>query len=956
MGLNDSQRKIVEKTEGMLVVDAGPGTGKTKTITERYCNIIETVENVDPQKILLMTFTNNAAIEMSQRLKARLMDSKRIRESKLVQAKTFDSFCLGIVMDSPDQVSSFFGVEDKLSHNVRMSTNETLNREYFLRYLDDFLSINGDVYGDYGIIATEDPLSILFTIEKLMSRGIVPLRKGWFGMDADHILEGDAELIRSNLKGYTSSNKTVIREDELNDYFGLDREIKLPFDDEVIEEVTGQDRSGLKEFIHDVFYGYVCRSIKDNRLTFGLVSTFAFVVLFNNHTVRERNKFTHVMIDEFQDTNANQLMIALMILEKPNLCVVGDWKQGIYGFRYVSIENITRFEERVIELRRYLNDDYTRVPFSIPEIEQLPLDTNYRSSEEIIRTAFDCLYLKATQNESVQVENVTMISQGREDIGTDTHVRYVKAYDKDDEPIQVVKAIKDYIGSGKYIIHDENGPRPPVLGDIAVISNKNSQCVKVQEACEAAGIPSFLYGDVNIMATREGKLALAWLRFISNEQDPWGYIPILADMNYTLKEMSSMGKGKDLNLPYHLRETRERLRNKRRRITELLTSIFEIYGLDNDITQAIIANISSVHRSSLLTISDIIRIIEEDIRNNTTYDVERSIDTDTVSIMTMHKSKGLEFPIVIIPYIDKNTIPKVPRGGSTFIFDPMIGLRCTKEIGRYDGFSKICPSWRTLIARKAVPIDYDEQRRLMFVAMSRAKQYETVITGNSSPFFDGLSKNGVTSIPDCDCDLSDSRLCSIDKPEIGDYVRKRTKFGVHDIMQFSSDEEHTGTIEGCDEVCSKGMEYGDKVHKIAYQILKSRSRSGDFQIEQVPEVPFIERILESLDGAILDGEVDCGLPVPGMDVTLRGKIDLIAVYPDWIEIHDYKTDSTNRFEDEYRLQLSVYAHAAMQFYDRPAKCFIDYISQNGKQVAFEPMPISDIAERVSSVLLRGTQS
>ena len=91
MGLNDSQRKIVEKTEGMLVVDAGPGTGKTKTITERYCNIIETVENVDPQKILLMTFTNNAAIEMSQRLKARLMDSKRVRESKLVQAKTFDS-------------------------------------------------------------------------------------------------------------------------------------------------------------------------------------------------------------------------------------------------------------------------------------------------------------------------------------------------------------------------------------------------------------------------------------------------------------------------------------------------------------------------------------------------------------------------------------------------------------------------------------------------------------------------------------------------------------------------------------------------------------------------------------------------------------------------------------------------------------------------------------------------
>ena len=97
------------------------------------------------------------------------------------------------------------------------------------------------------------------------------------------------------------------------------------------------------------------------------------------------------MID-VQDTNANQLMIALMILREPNLCVVGDWKQGIYGFRYVSIENITEFEDRVISLRRFLNDDgIKRVPFSIPESLRLPLDVNYRSTQEIIDTAYECL-------------------------------------------------------------------------------------------------------------------------------------------------------------------------------------------------------------------------------------------------------------------------------------------------------------------------------------------------------------------------------------------------------------------------------------------------------------------------------------------------------------------------------------------------------------------------------------
>ena len=143
----------------------------------------------------------------------------------------------------------------------------------------------------------------------------------------------------------------------------------------------------------------------------------------------------------------------------------------------------------------------------------------------------------------------------------------------------------DY-ASGDYTVHTENGSRRMGFGDIAVIAGKNSQCVKIMEACTDAGIPAYLYGDVDIMSTREGKLALAWLRFVNNEADEWGYMPILADMGYTLEELEgrkSMREPQGTDPVSNFLRTiaqRSLLRNKRRRITELLTCIFDFYGLD----------------------------------------------------------------------------------------------------------------------------------------------------------------------------------------------------------------------------------------------------------------------------------------------------------------------------------------------------------------------------------------
>ena len=953
MGLNDSQAKLAETREGMIVVDAGPGTGKTKTIVQRYINIVSQPD-VEMRDVLMLTFTNNAAKEMEERIKAGIAasgDSRLMKNANLVQARTFDSFCLAMVMDAPEAVSDFFGIDEKLTRSARMVETETVNREDFSRFLDGFLQDRGEDYGDTAVIASGEAGSLLSLINKLMSRGIVPLRKGWFGLGYERDLEGDigwliGKMAEVNDNGRKSKLLGPLENlAEAGIPVDVDRKKVSP---EEIEQAARGSRDELLRFVHDLYYSYIRHMVAENRLTFGLVALFAFTVLYNNEKVRDNHRFRYVMIDEFQDTNANQLMMSLMVLSEPNLCAVGDWKQGIYSFRFVSIDNIVNFEEKVVQFRRFLNDDKTRVPFSIPEIQNMSLKINYRSSETVIGKSFDTLNVQATKDERVSPGGeVVMLDQGREDIGDDTGVRFCLADSKEAEPAMVTRAIRDYVAGG-YTIHDDDGPHPAGFGDIAVLSRNTRDCRLILEACQSEGIPAYLFGDMPIMASREGKLALAWLRLVNNEQDPKGYIPILQDLGYTLVEIQSMyhvdPKGiKVFEAPADIRKLRRDLRNKRRRISELLSAIFSIYSLDNDYTHAIISTVSSAHRGSLMTIADVISMIEADIQDGNVYPVENPVSGGAVRIMTMHKSKGLEFPIVIIPFLDRGRMPSTQSDKSVFLFHEKLGVRCTKRIFRTEGYSKIVDDQDTAMCKVVAKRDYDEDRRLFFVAVSRAKQYLTFIASDASNFMTGISNGDYTEIPDRPIPTSVLSQKLTAPPVIGEYAKRRIKLGVHDIMDFAAEDGTGGTAES-DEVCGKGKEYGTKVHELAYLLLRKGSLpERDF--EEYPELLRAKEVLDGLESADhLEGEIDCGLPLDDPDAVLRGKIDLLALYPDRVEIHDWKTDASDRFEPEYRLQLSVYAYAASGYYKKPAVCFIDYLGL-GRSVKFDPVPLDAIRER-----------
>ncbi len=939
--LNDSQKVFVNKMDGMMVVDAGPGTGKTTSVVERYVNFIK--NDIDPMNILMLTFTNNAALEMKNRIIESLMNNESGNSlqklSNNIRVSTFDSLCLNIVMDCPNAVGDFFGLKESLSRNMKLVENETLDVQYFMNFYARYIADHGERYQtdkyNPAAVMSNNTRDLYNLICKLMSRGVIPLRYEWFGK-GERIVKGNVQTVSKKLL----DNKDIVKSKliklpaEKKEYCFQDIDLASIDEniEEIIESIADEDRKMMLEFIRDIYFGYIERSIIDNRLTFGLCELFAFAVLFSDSKSRSMHSVDYMMVDEFQDTNELQMKICLLLLKKPNLCVVGDWKQGIYGFRFVSEKNITEFEDRADRFITELKKDVD-IPFDMPDVLSLEFTENYRSSSLIIGKpgekgkVFESLMIKGSKDDEITNGKIVELIPKRDDeIGENTEFKLLKAKDRDDEIDTVVKKIIDYITNPKYKIVKNGEERNVRFNDIAVLCRGSKICISILEKCVSSHIPAFYQGEMEIMSTREGKLALAWLRYVNNPNDKRGCVAILVDRGYSLSKIRSMlRKKKDSNdeyivMPLNIKDYRDKIENKKRRPNDLLTSIFAFYGLDNEITQSIINVLSSAYSNSLLTLSDLIRLIEDDIENGTKYEVEPSLDTEAVTIQTMHKSKGLQYPIVIIADVNSRKFPDTKGEKSVIKFDDELGIRCKKEyvINENDGIKNegIMDSWRYEILSELKSKDYSEERRLLFVALSRAEQYVTMTAYNPSSFFkhfgDGEPIGKVKSMSES---YAEQRISLM--PELLEFEKKRNSLSPHDIMAV-----YDGYTD--EEIKGKGAEYGNRVHEAAYKMWKGLPYD-----DSLDEIDEIRSVLDSVKDAETMAEVRCVLPIGNTSV--KGIIDLIAVFDDHVEIHDYKTDETQKNKQAYVLQLSIYAQAAKEMYSKPVVAYIDYVSQKVRE-------------------------
>ncbi|WP_394920134.1 DNA helicase PcrA [uncultured Robinsoniella sp.] len=406
-----------------------------------------------------------------------------------------------------------------------------------------------------------------------------------------------------------------------------------------------------------------------------------------------QERFKYIMVDEYQDTNTAQFKLVSLFAEKyQNLCVVGDDDQSIYKFRGANIGNILNFEKMFADART------------------IKLEQNYRSTQNILNAANDVIRNNVGRKEK------TLWTDNEE--GDLIHFRqFLTAFD---EAEYIVGDIAQYIREGNYNYKD-----------CAILYRTNAQSRMFEEKFLMANIPYKIIGGVNFYARKEIKDLLAYLKTVDNAMDDLAVKRIINvpkrgigatslgkvqeyadeyDMSFydALKDAESiatLGRSAVKIKPFVTFIQTLRSKQDYLSVQEILTSIInetgyvkELEAEDTDEARARIENIDELITKVVSYESD----AEEPTLSGFLEEVALVADIDSleedsnhVVLMTLHSAKGLEFPNVYLA-------------------------------GMEDG---IFPSYMTITSDD--PLEIEEERRLCYVGITRAKQRLTLTSAKS---------------------------------------------------------------------------------------------------------------------------------------------------------------------------------------------------------------------------------
>ncbi|PIR97955.1 MAG: hypothetical protein COT89_01735 [Candidatus Colwellbacteria bacterium CG10_big_fil_rev_8_21_14_0_10_42_22] len=557
MNLSDSQIEAVSYGEGPLLVTAGAGSGKTRTLTQRVIQLINS--GVKPERIVAITFTNKAAGEMRERI---LEETHAHQKTPFIG--TFHAFSSHILR--------------KEAHLVGRSPN-------------------------YVIFDDADSLRVIKKILKSFDLGEAKLKS--------------APLFKHKI----SEVKTELK-----------------------------DSLSLTEIEREVFLEYE-KALKDqNAFDFDDLLEKTVRLFLENLTVlqKHRNRFDHVLVDEYQDINRVQYeLIKLLAGEHKNLSVVGDDQQSIYAFRGANIKTFLDFER-----------DW-------PKAKIVHLGENYRSSGNIVRAAAGVIKNNRFQ---IKKELWTQNPEG-------ALVQVFGAQTPDDEANNIAERIL------------ANG-----LRESAILYRTNAQSRALEQALNFHSIPYEVYGGVKFYERKEIKDILAPLRYALNPKDIVSKERIEKTFLKAVREKLIQDLpvlGRELNLMelvgYVLKTTSyfeylvrkyENAEDRTENVRELVSFASEFKTLSE-----------FIERVSLLQAND---------------KLDKTSRDAPIKMMTIHLAKGLEFDDIYIA-------------------------------GANEGF---LPHHRSYFSEE----ELEEERRLMYVAMTRAKKVLYI-------FFYGLASRFLYEIP-----------------------------------------------------------------------------------------------------------------------------------------------------------------------------------------------------------------
>ena len=441
--------------------------------------------------------------------------------------------------------------------------------------------------------------------------------------------------------------------------------------------------------IAQIFEEYENTLNNNNAIDFDDMLMLTVKLLEQNPEVREYyyERFEHILVDEYQDTNLAQYKLVNMLYTnlqkevppKRSLCVVGDVDQSIYSWRGADYTIILNFQ------RDFKNT------------KLIKLEQNYRSTANILNVANSII-----ENNTERVDKVLYSNKGEGEL-----IDYFEAQDESDEANFIISKIKQDSG-GNY-------------NQYAILYRTNSQSRALEEACMAAGIPYRIYGGLKFYDRKEIKDIIAYLKLIYNSDDSQSFkrivnVPKRAIGDTTVKRLQLFADMNDISLfeaAQRIDEDEEIPARTKSKIKDFVSLIQKFqdaigsYSLREFVTLVIeksgyLAELQLQNtpesEADIENLQEFVNVAEEFVPENdenilgdflTQISLISDIDNmdtiaNNVSLMTLHAAKGLEFPVVFLAGMDEG----------------------------------VFPHQRTF----NIPAEMEEERRLMYVGVTRAEE------------------------------------------------------------------------------------------------------------------------------------------------------------------------------------------------------------------------------------------
>ena len=523
------------------------------------------------------------------------------------------------------------------------------------------------------------------------------------GFDSSFIIFDTSDqrtLVKACMKDLAIDDKLFNDRSVLSEISNAKNEMLEP------EQYTARANSDFrKEKIATVYELYQKRLKENNAIDFDDIINYTIKILMENPDILEyyANKFKYVLVDEYQDTNKAQFtLVTLLASKNGNITVVGDNDQGIYSFRGADISNILNFER------------------DFPGTRIIKLEQNYRCTGNILKAANNVI-----KNNEVKYKK-ELWTQNEEG-------NLPKVYQADneyDEATYIVTQI-EHLKREEYYKYS----------DFAVLYRMNTQSRAIEDILRRENIPYKIVGGLKFYERKEIKDIIAYLRLIQNSADNLSLkriinepkrgigktslekVELLAEQNETsMYEIIKHADQYGLNRVYlNSREfinTIEELKDKKDKlvISELIKTTLKKTGYTKALEEenTIEAENRIENLEEFLTVA--IEFEEEYAENSLSQFLEgitlsSDIDNveeaeDSVTLMTLHSAKGLEFPVVFL-----------------------VGM----EEGIFPGYKSI-----------SEPKELEEERRLCYVGITRAKEYLYLTCSKQRTIFGSTSYNPVS--------------------------------------------------------------------------------------------------------------------------------------------------------------------------------------------------------------------